>query len=136
MLAFLKWFRCRLFELMLLALYDFLKDKRSTPLFSGRMLLSLTVLSNFFLVYMLRPGAPFAPHPPSEKANAGGGWALSIAAVTLGYLLIYLLTSRIQFPERTHPTPALLRKGKWLVFWYVTASFCVLFTIMWRLTPA
>ena len=123
---------------MLLALYDFLKDKRSTPLFGGRMLLSLTVLSNFFLVYMLRPGAPFAPHPPSEKANAGGGWALSIAAVTLGYLLIYLLTSRIQFPVRTHPTPprpCCVKASGWCSGTSLL-HFCVLFTIMWRLTPA
>lgn len=135
MRTFFTWFRCRLVELMLLALYDFLKDKRSTPLFGGRMLLSLTLLSNFFFLYLLGHGVQ--THPlHSETTAAAGGWVWSIGATAGGYLLIYGLTRRVQSPERIHVAPVLLRKGKWLALLYVTASFGGLFTIMWRLTPA
>lgn len=117
---------------MLLGLYDFLKDKRSTPLFGGRMLLSLTLLSNFFLLDLLGYGVQ-TPSPPSEASAVG--WVWSIGATAGGYWLIYGLTRRVQFPERVHLPPALLRKGQWLALFYVTASFGVLFALMSRLTP-
>lgn len=134
MRVFFAWFRCRLLELMLLALYDFLKDKRSTPLFGGRTLLSLTLMFNLFLLYTLGYGVH--TQPSSETASAAGGWLWSIGATAGGYLLIYGLTRRVQFPERMQLAPALLRKGKWLALLYVTVSFVGGVAILWRLTPA
>lgn len=134
MRTFFTWFRCRLLELMLLALYDFLKDKRSTPLFGGRMLLSLTLMFNLFLLYTLVYG--LHPQPPSATASTAGGWLWSIGATAVGYFMLYGLTGRVQSPERMQLAPALLRKGKWLALLYVTGSFVGGVAILWRLTPA
>lgn len=121
--------RVKLLEIVFITIHDFLQKRNSTPTFSARLLISLSIVFNVFTFLIL---VKKFNDTVINLPNATGLY-LSIVVFFAIYYAVYYFTKNTDFLLRVHLNRNDKKIGALVSILYVSLSYILLFTAFWSI---